>query len=49
MLEVIESEPHLWPNSKGLKGVSDAMDGKIRKTEAPIMWTVGVDKIPDAR
>ena len=46
VLEVIEGEPHLWPNAKGLKGVSDARDGKVRKTEAPIMWTVGVDQIP---
>ena len=47
VLGVIEGEPHLWPNAKGLKGVSDARDGKVRKTEAPIMWTVGVDQIPD--
>ena len=49
VLEVIKGEPHLWPNAKRLKAVSDARDGKIRKTEVPIMWTVGVDKIPDAR
>lgn len=49
VLEVIEGEPHLWPNAKGLKAVSDARDGKTRKTEVPTMWTVGVDKIPDAR
>ena len=48
VLEVIEGEPHLWPNAKGLKGVSDARDGKVRKAEAPIMWTVGVDQIPGA-
>ena len=46
VLEVIDDEPHLWPNAKGLKGVSDARDGKARKTEAPMMWTVGVDEIP---
>ncbi len=45
-MDVIEGETHLWPNAKGLKGVSDARDGKVRKTEAPIMWTVGVEQIP---
>ena len=49
VLGVIEDEPHLWPNAAALKGVSDERDGKARKTEAPIMWTVGVDKTPDAR
>ena len=47
VLGVIEDEPHLWPNAAALKGVSDERDGKARKTEAPIMWTVGVDQIPD--
>ena len=46
MLEVIEGEPHLWPNAKGLKGVSDARDGKVKRQPEPVFWTVGVDQIP---
>ena len=48
VLGVIKGEARLWPNAAGLKGVSDARDGKVRKAETPIMWTVGVDQIPGA-
>ena len=47
VLEVIEGEARLWPTAAALKSVSDARDGKSKKTEAPIMWTVGVDEIPE--
>ena len=48
VLEVIEGEPHLWPNAKGLKGVSDKREGKVKRQPAPVFWTIGVDEIPGA-
>ena len=48
VLEVIEGDPHLWPNAKALKGVSDARDGKAKRQPEPVFWTVGVDEIPGA-
>ena len=46
VLEVIEGEPHLWPNSKGLKAVSDKREGKVKRQPAPVFWTVGIVEIP---
>ena len=46
VLEVIECEPHLWPNAAGLKPVSDKREGKVKRQPAPVFWTVGVDEIP---
>ena len=46
VLEVIEGEPHLWPNAAGLKAVSDEREGKVKRQSAPVFWTVGVDEIP---
>ena len=46
VLEVIEGEPHLWPNAKGLKSISDEREGKVKRQSAPVFWTVGVDEIP---
>ena len=46
VLEVIESEPHSWPNAAGLKAVSDEREGKVKRQTAPVFWTVGVDEIP---
>ena len=48
VLEVIEGEPHLWPNAAGLKTVSDEREGKVKRQPAPVFWTVGVDQIPSA-
>ena len=48
VLEVIEGEPHLWPNAAGLKAVSDEREGKVKRQPAPVFWTVGVDQIPSA-
>ena len=47
VLEVIESEPHLWPNAAGLKAVSDEREGKVKRQPEPVFWTVGVDEIPE--
>ena len=47
VLEVIEGEPHLWPNAKGLKAVSDKRDGKLKRQPAPVFWTVSVNEISD--
>ena len=46
VLEVIEGEPHLWPNAAGLKSVSDEREGKVKRQPEPVFWTVGVDEIP---
>ena len=46
VLEVIEGEPHLWPNAAGLKAVSDDREGKVKRQPKPVFWTVGVDEIP---
>ena len=46
VLEVIECEPHLWPNAMGLKAVSDEREGKVKHHPQPVFWTVGVDEIP---
>ncbi|QNI98420.1 hypothetical protein [Synechococcus sp. RS9902] len=46
VLEVIEGEPHLWPNAAGLKAVSDKREGKVKRQPEPVFWTVGVDEIP---
>ena len=46
VLEVIEGEPHLWPNAAGLKAVSDEREGKVKRLPEPVFWTVGVDEIP---
>ena len=46
VLEVIEGEPHLWPNAAGLKAVSDEREGKVKHQPEPMFWTVGVDEIP---
>ena len=46
VLEVIDGEPHLWPNASGLKSVSDDRDGKVRNEVKPVMWTVGEEEIP---
>ena len=46
VLEVIEGEPHLWPNAGGLKAVSDEREGKVKHQPQPVFWTVGVDEIP---
>ena len=46
VLEVIEGEPHLWPNAAGLKAVSDEREGKVKRQSAPVFWTIGVDEIP---
>ena len=47
VLEVIQGEPHLWPNAAGLKSVSDQREGKVKRQQEPVFWTVGVDEIPD--
>ena len=47
VLEVIQGEPHLWPNAAGLKSVSDEREGKVKRQPEPVFWTVGVDEIPD--
>ena len=47
VLEVIEGEPHLWPNAAGLKSVSDEREGKVKRQPERVFWTVGVDEIPD--
>lgn len=47
VLGVIEGEARLWPNAGGLKGVSDAREGKKGKQSAPVFWTDGVDEIPE--
>ena len=46
VLEVIEGEPHLWPNAAGLKAVSDEREGKVKRQPQPVFWTIGVDEIP---
>ena len=48
VLEVIEGEPHLWPNAAGLKTVGDEREGKVKRQPAPEFWTFGVDQIPSA-
>ena len=47
VLEVIDGEPHLWPNAAELKGVSDKRDGKVKRQPELVFWTVGVDEIPN--
>ena len=47
MLEVIDGEPHLWPNAAELKGVSDKRDRKVKRQPELVFWTVGVDEIPN--
>ena len=47
VLEVIEGKARLWPNAAELKGVSDERDGKVKHQPEPVLWTVGVDEIPD--
>ena len=44
VLEVIKGEPHVWPNAVGLKGVSDARDGKVKRQPEPVFCVVGVQK-----
>ena len=46
VLELIEGQPHLWPNAMGLKAVSDEREGKMKHQPEPMFWTVGVDEIP---
>ena len=46
MLEDLEREARLWPNTAALKGVSNACDGKVKRQPAPVLWTVGVGEIP---
>ena len=46
VLEVIDGEPRLWPNAAALKGVSDERAGKVRRTTAPLFWTVWEGEIP---
>ena len=48
VLEVIEGEPHLWPNAAGLKAVSDEREGKVKRQPEPVFWTVGIDEIPSS-
>ena len=47
VLEVIEGKARLWPNAAELKDVSDERDGKVKHQPEPVLWTVGVDEIPD--
>ena len=45
MLEAIEREAILWPDTARLKGVSDEREG-IKRFPAPVFWTFGVEEMP---
>ena len=45
VLEVSEGEAMLWPDAARLRAVSDERDG-IKRAQAPVFWTVGVEKMP---
>ena len=47
ILGVIDGEPRVWPDAKGLHDACDERDGKRRGNEAPVFWTVGVDQNPE--
>ena len=45
VLGVIKGGAMLWPDAGRLKGVSDEREG-VKAKQAPVMWTVGSEKIP---
>ena len=45
VLEVIEGEAMLWPDAARLKDASDEREG-IKRAQAPVFWTVGVEEMP---
>ena len=45
VLEVIEGKAMLWPDAARLKVVSDEREG-IKRAQAPVFWTVGVEEMP---
>ena len=46
MLEVIEHEARLWPNTAALRGVSDGRERKLKRSQVSTFWIVVVDEIP---
>ena len=46
MLEVIEDEARLWPNTAALRGVSDGRERKLQRSPVSTFWIVVVDEIP---
>ena len=46
MLEVIEHEARLWPNTAALRVVSDGRERKLKRSPVSTFWIVVVDEIP---